>query len=158
MTTGIMEVTVVGARGLKNAEFFGKVDPYVVIQYKNQEQKSTTGHRKTWNKPRVHWCLCLRGQGISPEWNEKFKFEVDYPAKEDEQHKLSIKIMDHDTFTDDDYLGQATIYLKELFEQGLEKGNAELRAQKYRVVSSDKTYHGEIKVGVTFTTNIRKTG
>lgn len=49
------------------------------------------------------------GQGSSPEWNETFKFEVDYnPAKEDEPQKLFVKVMDHDTFTDDDYLGQAT--------------------------------------------------
>ncbi|KAI3458691.1 hypothetical protein Pfo_015354 [Paulownia fortunei] len=151
MRSGIMEVTVVGARGLKNTEFFGKIDPYVVIQYKNQEQKSSTGRRKT-SKFRMKCCLCLRGQGSRPVWNEKFKFKIEYPDG-DEQHKLFIKIMDHDTFTDDDYLGQAIIYLKELFEQGLENGRAELHTQKYRVVSSNKTYHGEIQVGITFTAN-----
>ncbi|KAG8380732.1 hypothetical protein BUALT_Bualt06G0046500 [Buddleja alternifolia] len=66
--------------------------------------------------------------------------------------------MDRDSFTDDDYLGQATwesnfsIYLKELFQRGVEDGKAELATQKYRVVSSDQTYHGEIQVGLTFTT------
>ncbi|XP_022870800.1 elicitor-responsive protein 1-like [Olea europaea var. sylvestris] len=69
----------------------------------------------------------------------------------DEQYKLVLKIMAYDTFTADDYLGQATIYVKELIELGLEKGKAELRPQKYRVVFTDKTYCGEIQVGVTFT-------
>ncbi|XP_011077215.1 elicitor-responsive protein 1 [Sesamum indicum] len=152
MTTGIMEVTVVGAKGLKNTELFGKMDPYVVIQYKNQEQKTTTGRRQT-SKSFMQCCLCLRGQGGRPVWNEKYKFSVEYKAGDEEQHKLLLKLMDRDHFTDDDYLGQATIYVKELFEQGVENGKAELRTQKYRVVSTDKTYHGEIQVAVTFTTN-----
>ncbi|KAI3458692.1 hypothetical protein Pfo_015355 [Paulownia fortunei] len=152
MKSGIMEVTVVGARGLKNTEFLGKIDPYVVIQYKDQEQKSTTGRRIT-SKSRMQCFLCLRGQGSSPEWNEKFKFKVEFEGG-DEQHKLFLKILDRDNFTEDDYLGQATIYLKELFEQGLENGKAELHTQKYRVVSSNQTYHGEIQVGITFTANV----
>lgn len=48
-----------------------------------------------------------------------------------------------------------SIYVKELFEQGSENGKAELHTQKYRVVSTDKTYHGEIQIGVTFTANVR---
>lgn len=48
-----------------------------------------------------------------------------------------------------------SIYVKVLFEQGLENGKAELHTQKYRVVSTDKIYHGEIQVGVTFTANVR---
>ncbi|KAL6519016.1 hypothetical protein OROHE_017440 [Orobanche hederae] len=150
MRTGIMEVTVVGARGLKNTELCGKVDPYVVIQYKNQEQKSTCSGRSQNFKFQMHFCLCLPGQSISPVWNEKFQFNVEFPGG-DEQHKLLLKIMDHGTFNDDDNLGIATIYLKELFEQGMVNGRIELHTQKYRVVLSDQTYHGEISVGITFT-------
>ncbi|KAK4385415.1 phloem protein 1 [Sesamum angolense] len=95
MTTGIMEVTVVSAKGLKNTELFG--------------------------------------QGGSPVWNEKYKFSVEYKAGDEEQHKLLLKLMDRDRFTDDDFLGHATIYLKGLFEQGVENGKAELHTQKYRV-------------------------
>ncbi|XP_073042107.1 16 kDa phloem protein 1-like [Primulina eburnea] len=136
MTIGIMDVTLVGARGLKNADFLGKIDPYVLIQYKNQEHKS----RKA------------SGQGSAPLWNEKFRFKVEFPNKgKIEQQKLVLKIMDRDTFTRDDFLGQTTIYLKELFETGMEEGKAELKTQKYRVVSANQTYHGEINVGVTFT-------
>ncbi|KAI3458693.1 hypothetical protein Pfo_015356 [Paulownia fortunei] len=132
------------------------MDPYVVTQYKNQEQKSTIRRHKT-SIYCMQCCLCLQGQGSSPVWNEKFKFRIKYSGG-DEQHKLFLKIMDHNTFTDDEYLGQATIYLKELFEQGVENGKAELRTQKYRVVSSNKTYSGEIQVGVTFSTNVKDGG
>ncbi|KAL3656135.1 hypothetical protein CASFOL_000531 [Castilleja foliolosa] len=152
MRTGIMEVTVMGARALKNTEFFGKVDPYVVIQYKNEEQKSLTSGRQKVSKFQMPCCFCLGGQGTSPVWDEKFKFRVEFPGG-DEQHKLLLKIMDHDNITNDDYLGMATIYVKELFEQGMDNGKAELRAQKYRVVSSNQTYQGEIQVGITFTAN-----
>ncbi|PIN03818.1 putative Ca2+-dependent phospholipid-binding protein [Handroanthus impetiginosus] len=144
MTTGTMEVTLVGAKGLKNTDFFGKIDPYVVIKYRNQE----------------HTSAIAEGQGTSPMWNEKFKFSVDYPISQGDNindpnyysnYKLFLQIMDGDTFTSDDYLGKATIYLKELFEIGVEEGKADLGIQKYRVVLSDRTYHGEIRVGITFT-------
>ncbi|CAA3030333.1 elicitor-responsive 1 isoform X2 [Olea europaea subsp. europaea] len=137
MVVGIMEVKLVGAKRLKNTKFFGRIDPYVLLQYRNQECKSSTAN----------------GQGRNPIWNENFEFRVDYPMA-DEQYKLVLKIMAYDTFTADDYLGQATIYVKELIELGLEKGKAELRPQKYRVVFTDKTYCGEIQVGVTFTAKV----
>ncbi|KAH6802371.1 hypothetical protein C2S51_033817 [Perilla frutescens var. frutescens] len=156
MTAGIMEVTVVGARDLKNTEYFGRIDPYVVIQYKNEEQKSTTGRPKTTKsrlRLRLRCCICLQGQGgRRAVWNEKFKIRVEYP-EEKQQQKLLLKIMDNDNFTQHDYLGQATVYLNELFEVGVEKGKAELPIQKYRIVSSNNTYHGEIQVGITFTMN-----
>lgn len=44
-------------------------------------------------------------------WNEKFKFRVElFPetGAQHQQHKLLLKIMDHDSFTNDDNLGQAT--------------------------------------------------
>ncbi|KAL2541701.1 Calcium-dependent lipid-binding (CaLB domain) family protein [Abeliophyllum distichum] len=135
MAFGIMEVKVVGAKGLKNTDFLGRIDPYVLLQYKNQECKSSIA----------------KGQGSKPVWNEKFEFRVDYPMTDDEHYKLVLKIMDHDTFSADDYLGETTIYLKELIELGVDKGKAELHPQKYRVVSTNKTYHGEIQVGISFT-------
>ncbi|KAL2558213.1 Calcium-dependent lipid-binding (CaLB domain) family protein [Forsythia ovata] len=134
MAIGIMEVKLVGAKALKNTDFLGRIDPYVLLQYRNQERKTSIA----------------KGQGTSPSWNEKFEFRVDYPVANG-QYKLVLKIMDHDTFTADDYLGQTTIYVKELIELGVEKGKAELHPQKYRVVSTNKTYHGEIQVGITFT-------
>ncbi|XP_075102816.1 16 kDa phloem protein 1-like isoform X2 [Nicotiana tabacum] len=132
---GTMEVNIVNARGLKNNEFLGGgIDPYVLIQYRAQERKSTTA----------------KGQGSKPEWNERFNFRVEYPST-DKQYKLILKLMDHDTFSSDDSLGEATIYLKELIELGVENGRAEIHPRKYSVVGSDQSYCGEIQVGLTFT-------
>jgi hypothetical protein len=47
------------------------------------------------------------GQGGSPVWNEKITFRVEYPGQGD-QYKLILKIMDKDTFSTDDFIGQAT--------------------------------------------------
>ncbi|KAK1421289.1 hypothetical protein QVD17_23495 [Tagetes erecta] len=137
MVIGVMEVNLVDAHGLSKSDFFNKIDPYVVIQYRSQEHKSSIA----------------RGQGKNPKWNEKFTFRVEYPGA-DNQPTLVLKIMDHDTFTSDDYLGQTTIYLKELLELGVENGTAELRPQKYSVVDNNQSYTGDIRVAVTFTPRV----
>ncbi|KAG8390859.1 hypothetical protein BUALT_Bualt01G0127500 [Buddleja alternifolia] len=115
MTIGIMEVVLMGARGLKNTDhFFGKIDPYVVIQYKNQEHSSRTA------RVLISLLMSIKlndiGQGSKPLWNEKFSFRVEYPAskvlgEDNEKYKLFLQIMDSDTFTHDDDLGQ-TMYEK----------------------------------------------
>ncbi|KAI7751231.1 hypothetical protein M8C21_021300 [Ambrosia artemisiifolia] len=137
MTIGILEVNVVDARGLSRTDFLNKIDPYVLIQYRSQEHKTSIA----------------KGQGSNPKWNEKFKFRVEYPGA-DKQPKLVLKIMDHDTFSSDDYIGQTTVYLKEVLEQGVADGSAELRPQKYRVVGSSQNYCGDMQVGITFTPRV----
>lgn len=47
------------------------------------------------------------GQGSKPVWKEKFLFNVEYPGS-GEGYKLIFKILDKDTFSTDDYIGQAT--------------------------------------------------
>ncbi|PON76335.1 C2 domain containing protein [Trema orientale] len=139
MATGIMEVLLVNAKGLGDTDFFGDMDPYVLIQYKGQERKS----------------VVARGQGSSPSWNEKFSFRAEYPGSGD-NFKLILKILDKDTFSSDDFIGQATIYVEDLLALGAENGIAELHPRKYRVVGSDQNYRGEIQVGVTFTRKVEE--
>ncbi|KAK6929349.1 C2 domain, partial [Dillenia turbinata] len=128
---------LLNANLFRNANMVGGMDPYVLIQYKSQERKSSVA----------------RGKGCSPTWNEKFTFRIDYPGDGD-QYKLTLKIMDKDTFSADDFLGQATIYLKELLELGIENGKSQLHPSKYRVIHNG-SYHGEICVGVNFTATVR---
>ncbi|GAB4841131.1 hypothetical protein Ancab_021875 [Ancistrocladus abbreviatus] len=133
---GLMQVALMEARGLHDTDIFGKMDPYVVIRYKGQERKSSVA----------------RGQGGSPTWNEKFIFRAEYPGSGGD-YKLILRIMDKDTFSADDFLGQVTIYVKDLLATGVENGKAEMHPCKYSVVGPDESYCGEIKVGVTFTSN-----
>ncbi|CBI31668.3 hypothetical protein VitviT2T_019251 [Vitis vinifera] len=139
MTIGMLEVLLLDARGLQDTDFLGGMDPYVLIQYKNQERKSSVA----------------RGEGGSPVWNEKFTFRVEYPGGEG-QYKLVLKIMDKDTFSADDFLGQASIYLEDLLALGVENGKSELHPCKYRVVRTDQTYCGEIRVGINFTPKVKE--
>ncbi|PKA51955.1 Elicitor-responsive protein 1 [Apostasia shenzhenica] len=138
MGKGILEVKLFDAKGLKDTDFFGKSDPYVIMQYRNQERKSSVA----------------RGQGSNPKWNETFKFVVQYPGTAGIPHKLVFKLMDKDTFTADDFLGEACVYVEDLILLGLEKGVGELHPAKYSVVLPDQSYSGEIRVALTFTSKV----
>ncbi|KAL5227994.1 hypothetical protein ABZP36_016259 [Zizania latifolia] len=134
---GILEVHLVDAKGLSGDDFLGelgKIDPYVVVQYRSQERKSSVA----------------RDQGKNPSWNEVFKFQINSTAASG-QHKLFLRLMDHDTFSRDDFLGEATIDLTDLISLGMEHGTWQMNSAMHRVVLADKTYYGEIRVAVTFT-------
>ncbi|KAK4759987.1 hypothetical protein SAY87_023118 [Trapa incisa] len=118
---------------------YGKIDPYVVIKYKNQERKSSVA----------------REQGGSPSWNEKFTFRAEYPGNS-HQCKLTLTLMDKDTFSADDFLGEVTIHVEDLLAFGVEQGTAQMRPTKYRVVGSDNRYCGEIQVGVSFNLKVEE--
>ncbi|KAG0463285.1 hypothetical protein HPP92_019354 [Vanilla planifolia] len=138
---GILEVTLLDGKGLKDTDLFGKVDPYVVLQYRNQERKSSVA----------------RGQGSNPKWNESFKFLVQYPGTAGIPHKLILKVMDHDTFSKDDFLGEACIHVEDLILLGLEKGIGELHPSRFNVVCN-QNYSGEIRVALTFTPKVEAVG
>ncbi|XP_047158964.1 elicitor-responsive protein 1-like [Vigna umbellata] len=89
MAIGFMQVHLVKAKGLHNSDIIGEMDPYVLIQYKDQEQRSSVAI----------------GQGKNPVWNEKFMFKVEYPLS-NHQHKIILKIMDQDLYTDD-FVGES---------------------------------------------------
>ncbi|XP_010256915.1 PREDICTED: elicitor-responsive protein 1-like [Nelumbo nucifera] len=138
MGSGILQVLLLDAHRLRNTELFGNMDPYVVIKYGNEERKSSVA----------------RGQGRNPVWNEKFTFKAEYPGKIVGAHKLNLKVMDKDTYTADDFVGETTIYIKDVLSLGIDVGKAELPPRKYRLELADKTYKGEIRVGVSFTMKV----
>eukprot|EP01018_Ginkgo_biloba_P034073 Gb_06452 [translate_table: standard] len=124
MPNGTLEVLLVSAEGLENSDFLCNMDPYVIIKCRTQERKSTVAS----------------SQGSNPEWNEKFTFTVSEGVTD-----LTLKIMDKDKISADDFVGEANIPLEGLFMEG------SLPPTPYNVVLPDKTYCGEIKVGLTFT-------
>ncbi|XP_020115221.1 elicitor-responsive protein 3-like [Ananas comosus] len=123
MVQGTLEVLLVAAKGLDNTDFLCKMDPYAVLKCRTQEQKSSVAS----------------GAGDEPEWNETFVFTVS-----DDISEITIKLMDKDAITADDFVGEATIPLKPLFMEG------SLPPTVYNVVK-DQEYRGEIKVGLAFT-------
>ncbi|TKY63865.1 C2 domain-containing protein [Spatholobus suberectus] len=123
MPRGTLEVVLISAKGLEDNDFLSSIDPYVILTYRAQEHKSTV----------------QEGAGSNPQWNESFLFTVSDSASE-----LNLKIMDKDKFSQDDSLGEATIHLEPVFEEG------SLPETAYKVVK-DQEYCGEIKVALTFT-------
>ncbi|XP_048438921.1 elicitor-responsive protein 1-like [Pyrus x bretschneideri] len=138
MAGGVLEVTLVEAQGLKNMDFFVKMNTYVIIQYGNQKHTSNVA----------------KGSGTKPIWNEKFTFNVEYPGGADHKYMLWFRIMDTQKLLDHDVVvGESKVYVKDVIALGTERGKAELRSAKHRVVLQDKTYAGEISVALTFTLN-----
>ncbi|KAH7577875.1 hypothetical protein JRO89_XS01G0310100 [Xanthoceras sorbifolium] len=119
MPTGKLEVLLVGCKGLEDADFLSNISPYVVLTCRTQEQKSSVAS----------------GQGSEPEWNETFVFSITGDVSD-----LALRLMDKDTLTADDFVGEATA----LFLEG------SLPPTSYNVVK-DQEYCGEIRVGLTFT-------
>ncbi|PKI55247.1 hypothetical protein CRG98_024364 [Punica granatum] len=127
MVQGKLEVLLISAKGLENTDFLCNMDPYVILTCRTQEKKSSIAS----------------GKGAEPEWNETFVFTVSGSVSE-----LNMKIMDSDSGTSDDLVGEATIPLEPLFEEG------SLPATSYNVVKNDE-FCGEIRVSLTFTPEVR---
>ncbi|KAJ7951131.1 elicitor-responsive protein 3 [Quillaja saponaria] len=124
---GTLEVLLVRAKGLDNStDFLSNVDPYVILTYRTQQHRSTVA----------------TGAGCNPEWNQSFLFTVAGDVSE-----LNLKIMDKDTSTEDDFLGESRIQVEPVFYEG------SLPVTAYNVVKGED-YCGEIRVALTFTPEI----
>ena len=74
-TSGNLAMTVIEAKLTRDTEFFGKMDPFVVLDYRNQRQRT-----------KVHM-----DAGKLPKWNETFQFDIKYTGDD-----FNIKIFDED--------------------------------------------------------------
>ncbi|KAL9438589.1 hypothetical protein AB3S75_024290 [Citrus x aurantiifolia] len=123
MPKGTLEVLLVCAKGLQDTDFLSSnMDPYVVLSCRTQEKRSSVAS----------------GQGTTPNWNENFVFTISEGTAD-----LKLKIMDSDTLSQDDFVGEAIIPLHSVFEAG------NVPQQAYNVVK-DKKFQGEVRVGLTF--------
>ncbi|KAJ0582284.1 putative C2 domain-containing protein [Helianthus annuus] len=140
MPEGVLEVLLVSAKGLEDADLLCKMDPYVIITYRTQEKKSTVASGA--------YLLFIVCKGTTPEWNETFLFDVTSNDATD----LKIKIMDSDGGVGaDDLVGHARqvewlifIPLDALFRDG------DIPAKSYNIMKDD-AYCGEIRIGLNFT-------
>ncbi|CAI8607200.1 unnamed protein product [Vicia faba] len=123
MPRGTLEVVLISAKGLEDNDFLSSIDPYVILTYRAQEHKSNV----------------QEGAGSNPQWNETFLFTVS-----DSASQLNLRVMEKDKFSNDDNLGEVTIPLEAVFEEG------SLPESVYKLVKEDE-YCGEIKVALTFT-------
>eukprot|EP00250_Pteridium_aquilinum_P008473 c17977_g1_i1 orf=269-781(+) len=120
---GTLEVHLHGGKGMQNVDFLGKNDPYALISYKTQDQKSTT----------------LEGGGSDPVWDQSFFFEVD-----DDSADVIIKFFDEDKNSNDDAIGEAKIPLAKVLEE------LEVPASTYDLLLPNGDTHGQVEVSLKF--------
>ncbi|KAL8166943.1 hypothetical protein V2J09_008442 [Rumex salicifolius] len=120
---GKLDVLLVSAKSLEASDYFSKNDPYAVLTCRTQEFKSS---------------VASAGNGTNPQWNENFVFSISGDVS-----YLSVKLYDKDTFTADDYLGQAEIPLEAVFDVG------NFPVSAYNIVKDEK-YCGQVKLSLTF--------
>ncbi|KAJ1565689.1 hypothetical protein HK096_000225 [Nowakowskiella sp. JEL0078] len=99
MVVGILKVTVVAARHLKDKDLAGKSDPYVQV-YLDEKHKQNTK---------------VVGGSLDPTFNETFTFAVNG------EDKLHLKVLDKDIL-DSDAIGSAKVSLHEVAEKGSWEG------------------------------------
>jgi len=90
----LLVVSVLSGRKLQGTDDNGKSDPYAVVMYDDQKEKTAYKSKTT-----------------APEWNEDFTFKI---AGDENMEKATVRVQvfDHDFVGKDDYLGEALITLE----------------------------------------------
>ena len=95
-TSGTLNLTVIEAKLTRDTETFGKMDPYCVLETRQQQFKTVT-HENA---------------GKAPKWDQTFKVDVKYIGDD-----LTLTVFDEDV-TGSDKVGSATIKLSALCVNG----------------------------------------
>ena len=93
---GVLVVEVIEAKDLPKMDVgFSKCDPYVVVSHGRHEKKTSVG------------------SGVNPFWKESLAFAIEIPESE-----LQVLVLDRDTMSGDDFIGQAKFNVASLIEAG----------------------------------------
>ncbi|XP_015759468.1 PREDICTED: myoferlin-like [Acropora digitifera] len=93
----MLKVEVTGATNLPDVDkFSGKSDPYAVVRFQGQEQKTD-----------------VREDELNPTWNKEFQYDLN-GQKLSPQETLLIKVKDYEKIAPNRLLGSATVPLKNL--------------------------------------------
>ncbi|KAL3750104.1 hypothetical protein ACJRO7_011135 [Eucalyptus globulus] len=103
-----LEVTVMSAEDLKDANVFGKMDPYVAVSFSGVADK----RQKSKQCTPVH-----KDGGTHPRWGHSLSFTVDEAAARAGRLKLKFKIKAEKTLGSDKEVGRVKVTVKELLEQ-----------------------------------------
>ncbi|KAJ3670493.1 hypothetical protein LUZ60_010817 [Juncus effusus] len=88
---GLLKVKVVRGVNLAYRDTRSS-DPYVVLRFGNQKVKTS-----------------VKKKDVNPEWNEELTLSVS-----DATMPVKLEVFDHDTFTEDDSMGDAEFSIQEL--------------------------------------------
>ncbi|CAI7843442.1 unnamed protein product [Closterium sp. NIES-53] len=95
--SGVLELTVVGASGLKDKELFTKQDPYVVVEYGSQRFRTKTD----------------KDGGTTPAFNSTFHLQL-LPGVED-----FSAVLWNDNLGRDDVIGSCRVNFRQAFSMGV---------------------------------------
>ncbi|PNW76446.1 hypothetical protein CHLRE_11g467593v5 [Chlamydomonas reinhardtii] len=109
LDAGVMSVTLEFAKDLKDADWFGKQDPYCIIRIGGQTFRTRTA---------------VDG-GRNPVWNETFRFNVI------NENNVDVEIKDEDVGKDD-LIGTCTFSLAKARESGSDRIQAPVVSKKSR--------------------------
>ena len=86
-TSGKLRLTVMQAKLTRDTETFGKMDPYAVIEYRQEKHKTVTKNNA----------------GKTPVWNQTFDMDIKYIGDD-----IQIGVYDEDV-TESDTIGFTTL-------------------------------------------------
>lgn len=84
---GVLELQIIKAELTRDTDLFGKMDPYVIVEYVEPGMETSQKQRK-----RTKVC---HSQGKTPVWNEFLQFDITSVDGE-----FTFKCNDHDWFAD----------------------------------------------------------
>jgi len=96
-----VRLTIVSARGLRNADFIGKSDPYCICDIPGRSDVSMMTE--------------VIENNLNPEWNHEAEI-INYRIEDD----LTFTVKDKDSFKSDDLLGVVTLACEKFIETGFE--------------------------------------
>ncbi|XP_078445887.1 calcium-dependent lipid-binding (CaLB domain) family protein isoform X1 [Wolffia australiana] len=138
MKGGVLEVLLVNAEDLHHSHLMGSSGIYVVLRCGDQIQRSKLS----------------KGNDGMICWNEKFFFS--FATREwNSLTRLRMKIMKSHALSEDSPIGETTIHLGGVLDEGNRRGGIDLNAAPYNVVLPDGAYQGQIKIGFKFTYDVR---
>jgi len=123
MATRTLNVEVIGASGLKDTEFIGKSDPYVVLSIGKEQRKSKVA----------------KDQPETPVWNETLSLPV---VDTDADVELLIRILNDDRLGRDEEMGRVVIPVSLVYGGGYS-------ASIFPLELKGKP-HGEIQLSLSF--------
>lgn len=119
-------LSIMNARNLSKADFFGKSDPFVKVYFNGKYQGRTATIKKTLN----------------PDWSEKEMFELVVPRGLQLEHtRLELEVLDEDSGSEGDFLGCRVIgglELMKLLDYEAEKRGEKIFSKYYDLETSTK--------------------
>jgi hypothetical protein len=132
---GILDITLLSAKGLPKMDVLGLADPYCVMKLVNEDGK----------EGKILYKTKFIRQTLAPSWNFDCSFGIDNRSK-----SLKVKMFDHDDFGVDDLMGVAVIDLAAAMQSDILEWVPMLSSSGDAIIGEDGS-NSMIRVALKFT-------